>query len=724
MKALPRVILALALFLCELAYGEESSRFDQLMALEGQALAEQTKSACQGDASELTPAQLCTLAERLYHSPDNETGDARAFVFAKACQKGNAESLARLIQIFVMLPVEEAEERSQLMVPLADLWLSVKTAGWQQTPPVLQFPKWKRGLPPAIKTLPPDLQKAWLTWRRATDLVVAPWTIKATRKTIAYQSECKQFWSLVDDLLAGRGEAWSARLLRYQWVGWCGTGSEELIIPQSWALVMAFVAEHQIPEAISASFWVRPAYYFFRNDEKYPGLSQFLQNSGFDWQEGIVGSLVNEAAFSSIDHGISYDINVSLLIDHGGEKSASLLLQLVRKLPPEDKFNLLRVYAPFVPPGSSAAASIRRSNSEPISEKIQAGLLEEISGQVVDNSRFEVSSGLAEILASLRRPETKDALYRLLQHPSENIARKAANTLEVLGDKVTMPPKLGPVRYQVIVNGQIFAGKEIWWHLKTGSCSIISSAQTDAQGIVSLDRDQFFDLKHVLPEVRLSYSKIKDPSDLWFNLDVPPPMESDAPIPVKVETKSFDFLVSSPGSNSLEIRISKVLKGGDLDPVGEVKLNPASSPIHFTALPPDEYHLEISTAEVAPWEGNINTTKESSLAASLERSYEVRFSLALPKGWHSESNFVDLVRDGKQVGTAYVPSSDASKMGTFQRLPRGKYLLRIPSSKELHKLDPKYFPAHPAFEATELPFEITADSPAEINLGELRPKVL
>ncbi|CAN5810035.1 hypothetical protein BH09VER1_BH09VER1_32910 [soil metagenome] len=726
MKALSSVILSLAWVLGGLAHGEESSGFDQLMKLEGKALAEQTKAACEKDAVEFSPAQLCLLAERLCReSPGNENLNARALVFAKACQNGDADSLAKLVGLFTTLPVDEPTERSQLMVPLADLWLLVKTAGWAQAPPVIQFPKGKRGLPPAIKILPPDLQKAWLTWRRATDFGLPPWAIKPTFKTIAYQSEYKQFWSLVDELLAGRGKAWSAKLMRYQWAGWCGTGREELIVPQSWALVVAFVAENQIPEAINASFWVQPAYWSYRYDEKYRGLHQFLQNSAFDWQEGVVGKLVNLAQSYPIDSGISSDINVGLLIDYGGEESASLLLQLVRNASPDDKFNLLRVYAQFVTPGSPVRASVRRSNLEPISEQTQIGLLQEISNQVVDNSPFGVSEALAETLASLRRSETKDALFRLVQHPSASIARRAADTLEALGEKVTVPPKLGPVRYQVVVNGQILAGKEIQWHLDTGSCSVTSSSKSDAEGGVSIDRDRFFDLKHALPKVRLFCAQMKDPSDLWFNLDVPAPTESDTPIPVKVETKSFDFLVSSPNSNPMEITICKVLEGGGLDPVGKVKCNPSSSPIHFVALPPGEYHLEISSPEASPWSGNIDTAKESSLTASLKRASKVCFSLALPKGWEdSEYLFVDLFKDGKRVENAYVRPSEGSKMRKFQQLPPGCYVLKVPSSKELHKFDPLSFPSRPAFDATEFPFEITTDSPSEINLGELRPKAL
>lgn len=55
----------------------------------------------------------------------------------------------------------------------------------------------------------------------------------------------------------------------------------------------------------------------------------------------------------------------------------------------------------------------------------------------------------------------------------------------------------------------------------------------------------------------------------------------------------------------------------------------------------------------------------------------------------------------------------------FRCVSEGEYTLRIPSSAEVRK---RVLGLLPEFEGADVPFEVKADSPIELDLGEIRLK--
>lgn len=132
------------------------------------------------------------------------------------------------------------------------------------------------------------------------------------------------------------------------------------------------------------------------------------------------------------------------------------------------------------------------------------------------------------------------ALRRLLDHPSLTVAREAAAALESAGEKADIPPKLGPVRYRIEVNGKPYAARRVEWIVSWGATSMWTSSEetTDAQGVAHLPRDMFLDKSsRPIKQVTLRSPAKLGLEDALFSVQLPPPPDSDDVIPISVKTK-------------------------------------------------------------------------------------------------------------------------------------------------------------------------------------------
>ena len=130
-----------------------------------------------------------------------------------------------------------------------------------------------------------------------------------------------------------------------------------------------------------------------------------------------------------------------------------------------------------------------------VSVAAQKQVLDFLCSRASPDLPIEAATRLAGIFHAKPRPEALPALRRLLDHPSLTVAREAAAALESAGEKVDIPPKLGPVRYRIEVNGKPYAARRVEWIVNWGATSMWTSSEetTDAQGVAHLPRDMFLD---------------------------------------------------------------------------------------------------------------------------------------------------------------------------------------------------------------------------------------
>jgi hypothetical protein len=127
--------------------------------------------------------------------------------------------------------------------------------------------------------------------------------------------------------------------------------------------------------------------------------------------------------------------------------------------------------------------------ARPASAAAQKQALDFLCSRASPDLPIEAATRLAEIFHAKLRPEALPALRRLLDHPSLTVAREAAAALEFAGEK-DIPPKLGPVRYRIEVNGKPYAARRLEWIVSWGATSMWTSSEetTDAQGVAHLPR--------------------------------------------------------------------------------------------------------------------------------------------------------------------------------------------------------------------------------------------
>ncbi|HEY5792389.1 MAG TPA: hypothetical protein VIS74_03765, partial [Chthoniobacterales bacterium] len=331
---------------------------------------------------------------------------------------------------------------------------------------------------------------------------------------------------------------------------------------------------------------------------------------------------------------------------------------------------------------------------------------------------------LAAIFHAKPQPESISPLRRLLDHPSLAVARDSAEALEFMGEKAEIPPKLGPVRYRLLVDGKPYAGRKVEWIVKWGNLSTSSEVLTDAGGVAAVPRDMFLDQgRGPVQLVALRSAAMSRPDDPWFSARMPAPPASEDVIPVEVKTQPRRVELSLPRPET-ELRgktMDVALWGEQGDQGGfwapaRLKL-PAARELTFEKLMPGTYRVEIRVPGAASWAGELRAGDPAALKVPLVRASDVKPAVRPPPHWEGLL-IPELLKDGKVVSTDW----DYENF-RLRGVPVGHYVLRVPSSAEIRKRTMALLPDGPEFDAVEVPFEVAPDSPVEIDLGEIKPKV-
>ena len=361
-------------------------------------------------------------------------------------------------------------------------------------------------------------------------------------------------------------------------------------------------------------------------------------------------------------------------------------------------------------------------SAESAGEGAQKVALDFLCSQASPKLPIKAAENLAKVFHGKCRPESIPALHRLLDHPSMSVAKEAAEALEGLGQKVEIPAKLGPVRYSICVNGTPYANRKVDWTVKRGSTSTGSDVTTDTAGVVELPRDMFFDQSaDPIQSVTLRTVSMASPADPWFGVLLPAPPASDDIIPVEVKTSSLRVKLPLPRPKE-EMKTMEVvlwgLQDAETQKIGfwsPAKFElPVSESLDFKMLSPGTYRAEIRIPGATSWTGELRAGEAPTFTVPLQRASDVKFTLVPPTGWHVNAVKPELRQDGKWVSSDW----DYDKH-VFHGVPEGKYVLHIPSSEEVRKRC-SLLPDAPEFPGTDVPFEVSPDSPAEINLGKIR----
>lgn len=668
---------------------------------------------------------------------EKDLGKKEAYAFWKtfeiACRRAQPDEMPALTSIFEVFP-EDSYYKTKLFLALANAWLS------REIPPQLparpKFPQPTAAIPSAPTGYPQDLREAAERYLQvSTPFQSLTEERKPDQTSTDYQTHKPEYWKLASQLLAKKDGPFTEKFLAYRWGGWCGTGSDQFQDPQSFALLMALATDKRWAEAAGAALNVT-------SSGEVGGALRVLSACVRDPEKVVVGGL------AAIDLGPKdYLIEsrratlLALLLCLPGDARVETLTKLAALAPPEALLMYFRTIGKFVrtgPPhpgeengfsqvwgGGASGDNLDGIVAEPVGEGAQKVAMDFLCSQASPNLHIDSADNLVRFFLEKRRPESIPALHRLLDHPSMSVAKNAAEALEYLGQKVEIPAKLGPVRYSIRVNGTPYVKSKVNWTVERGSTSTGSEATTDAAGVVELARDDFLDQSaDPVQSVALHTVSMASPADPWFGVLLPAPPASDDIIPVEVKTASLRVELPLPRPKE-ELKTMEVVLWGlqDAETQKSQFWRPAkfqlavSESLDFKMLMPGVYRANIRIPGATSWTGELHAGEAPTFTVPLKRASDVKFTLVPPTGWHVSALMPELWKNGKPV-----PSLWDYENRFFHGVPEGQYVLHIPSSEEVRKRVRGLMPDGPEFPGADVPFKVSPDSPAEINLGEIRVK--
>ena len=156
-----------------------------------------------------------------------------------------------------------------------------------------------------------------------------------------------------------------------------------------------------------------------------------------------------------------------VLAAFGSERAAHYLTEIARVAGPSHRTQYASALRQFLPESKQAkkdgGEGIRidvdpdytpRRVTEPISADAQKAIVKTL----VDFTSADVSTDLGlNLVDAFRRLQIADvvpALQTLLQHPSDQVSKEAANVLRAMGQEVKAVARMQPFRLRLLVNGQ------------------------------------------------------------------------------------------------------------------------------------------------------------------------------------------------------------------------------------------------------------------------------
>lgn len=643
--------------------------------------------------------------------------------FKQDCAVATTGEMPPLIERFGRIE-DSSYTKGRAFIALAEAWFRL-----QPLPAKAVFSSEETPLPPLPEGFPDELIAALRHYQE----VNAPFeklsasALKGESK-IDFQAHEADYWKLLIEMLTGQGGPFTERVLAFRWGHWCGTGSERFYAPQSRAILMALLQDQRWSEAAGASLAARP-------DGPMRGTARVLSSLVSDPVVVVAGGL----AFQSLPPHDYYKRQgmtglLGLMAVLPGDERVRLLTMLVPWIPPDSRRDYYRVLGKFVPivedPNSDGSAerwmigdmsgdNLDELVAERVDEKGQALALDFLCSQATASLPVEAAQELVRVFRPKRHPVIRSALRRLLEHPSATVATEAATALAERGEKVEIPAKLGPVRYQLTINGQPYAGRRVSWTVQKKEGSTSSEVTTSAEGVAELSRDDFLD--GTIEGVALRSVEMADLLQPWFSILLPAPPPTNDLHPANVETMRQTLHLDLPRPDAdLAGQTMEIVLWGAQDAKNQrlgfwmpVKFSlPAARKIVLPNIQRGTYRLEIRIPGFTTWNDAFEVGASEKLTLPFQRARDVRLTVQPPSGWNEFSIIPELWKNGKRISTDW----DYEKH-LFRGVSVGAYTLHLPSSAEVRKRVHFGLPDGPEFSGADIPFEVTSENPQPLDLG-------
>ena len=613
-------------------------------------------------------------------------------------------------------------------------------------------------LPDFLQAAPSELQEAWRTYRAATaKLADTPWTAETSRTTSGTPDR-KSFNELLGKILQGNSNDGCETLLRSPSSSLAegardgsfgsttalrrrvpGSGSDVRVGGDSRtvarALFMCLLKQHRYDLALATMLASGDASSYPSGSERTEKDWQrrYIVLCGLDWEVLYAGGAA-ETSLSPFLQPLARD----------GSARAARYVAAMAKLPNlTDRYSYVFAVATFISPSGISSgynrfssSEILRRSKEPIPDDLQFRLVQILCDEARPDAEKRTQEAVSYALVRLCRPETKDALRRLLASPYAEVQERAGCALKALGELDTLPKVPPPVLFRVLVDSKPWAKKSVEWSLSgTNKMAKISSRPlTDDNGYLRLNHDYFVDPKDPVASFMVSTPRLKKIEDTWFIVNTEPPLDLTQPTELRVTTSALTLHILLPQQGAAPPDIRGILRlqaerptlhFAFFDRISENIETTVPGNIVFRSLQIGRYVVELLVPGMSRWRSDpiVLTEKPAEVTVQLQAGADLKFEIVAPGGENRDTSVqFEILCDGKKLESyRYYDSSNR----TFRGLPQGDYILRILSSSEKRdrvKQESRTKPNFPEYLGEERSFHIDANTPVLLDVGVIQLK--
>jgi hypothetical protein len=764
LEVVPRIWILVVSFALGVAKssGGEPLAFDKLIALEGKEFvtaADESGYGIFGTEQLYTVDQLIAVAEKLLPSvkPYGERSEDDGLnpftsYFEPACDKANDEQLDKLIALYRRLD-PNTFEKSNALPQLASRVLARQIAAMAVQP--AQIPEDDSiALPAKVQSAPKELQSAWRLFQRAK----ASFTKAFPQPTemneqIEVSANMKSFYNLVGEALSG-ATGKENEIRAFAWTGANCLGISDIEDAQDIALLLMLLREGRMNEAIGAALSVAGTTGSTSQPEACAKpVIDLLTRCGLDWEQIFAGGQVEEEVRGW--GGENRGPYLSALIKHGSPGGAGWVRTLAHFAKPERRTPYVAAFSGWI--GTSAKRSVcgdievsldlgitgsadRVAKAMP--EAVQAAALHDVEEFATPDSPEGLAMHAINVFIRTQATSSIPTLKRLTRHSSPKVAQDAALILCVMGERVKIPPLGSPVRFQILANGKpLPKDLQVAWRIGSEGGTVSSNATVLADGVVELPRAHFTLPDRRATSVEFSANTLAE-GGVIFKTRLSPPWGLDELTKIDVKISSLEIVLRNrEGLNAPPS--DKAFVG--LSPVEDDKMNPmsggppsevfshsqtgsslfrednemsATPSIRLPAVKEGKYRVWIGVPGSEIWRETISVgSKGTRVEAKLNPGSDLRFRIITPNG--QRTTWASLFKGGREMN-----ANTDSQDNTYQALPCGHYVLRIPPSdyfeRERPDLKTKRGPDEIPYKGREVSFTVEKGSPTVIDLGEIR----
>jgi hypothetical protein len=510
-------------------------------------------------------------------------------------------------------------------------------------PSTIQMTSGGLEMPDSLRGAPAELQQAWRLYETIVQAGRKTRESRSSDNRIAFQSNQPEFQRTVAGFLRGRVSAAEAvhELSRYEWGGWCGTGSRLLYVPQSKALLIAYLQLGRVDLALEASEGLEEG--FAEEDKTTPWDRRLLAAAGIDWERFYLGGalsgqtdLANTLARQGSERAARQLVVAARVLDRAAERqqeptSERLLWPLAALV---DSSGLCTSY------GTEDSREVRRdTDAGPIGGDIQEDVLDDLAEKVGPDAGMSEAEAASHLLVQLCRPESKPAFRAMLHSAYDEVRQRGAIGLRAHGETVGDPARSRPVAFRVLVDGKPAVQLKVDWTLHLGDWQgESSSAESDGEGVVRVARDPFLDPRRRVTSVQLGAPDLAAPTDLWFAATLDVPANLDAVSTVSVRTGSLtvviprSLLAGAKGRRpTLQLLADTARYGVEAMPLPVSENLPVTSTrITFAHLQHGRYQAWLSRGSDLHWSSTAEVGDRPATLTINERSVDGELAEQLP----------------------------------------------------------------------------------------------